>query len=1022
MSRIFIRLGAFMLLYGLIFQSMAQQKPIINGKVLSTTGEPLAGTSISIDNKRTGERKVITAGENGLFQISNMIINEKYDLYFDYIGYRRDSILNYSILNNENNTLLIRLSSALNILEDVVVVGYGTQKKSDVSGAISSLDGAALTKAPVPNLANSLAGKMTGVITAQRSGKPGFDDPTFLIRGQSTFGDNGALVLVDGVERSMSRIDPNEIASVTVLKDAASAAVYGARGANGVVLITTKRGQAGKTSLSYTGSFGIQQPTRVPKMMNALNYATYLNMAKENQGELKRFTDQDIEDIKSGKIPSTNWWDETLNQVAPIQQHNLMLNGGNQNGTKYFISMGILDQDGLYDLSKFKRYNLRLNLDNQVTKDLAISLDIGARHENLSQSATGDGLFSTLLNSKPTERAYVPDAIALRGLGSNGQNVSPIGQASQSGYSKTNNNVFQGTLQAKYDVPFVKGLSAKVRFSYDRFFSDAKTFNTPYTYYNYDRVNDLYSEFLTGGGTSLYEGTANDGLTTIQSFLNYENKFGDHNISGLFLVEQTEYYYKNLQASRVQFESTAIDQLFAGPELNQRNNGSATETAKQGYVGRVNYDYKSKYYIQGNFRYDGSFNFPADKRWGFFPAVSVAWNAHNENFLKENPIISNLKFRASYGQFGNDRVPAFQYISGFRYGSGSVFGGNYQSGLVDIGIPNPDITWETATNTDLGVEFGLFNGLISGELDYFHKKTKDILLPRNASVPETFGATLPYENIGIVENKGFEGVLRFKKKIQDWHFQADVNMTYAKSKVIFMDEPADVEDRIKRTGKPLNQFFGLKAIGLFQTQGEVDKSPDQDGLSNQSIRTGDIKYLDLNGDGVINGNDMHDIGYSDIPNMIFGFNFNVGYKGFDLTANFQGAKNFQQYIRFDPFNLDANALDMFRDSWTENNRNASLPRLYSGIKQNNAQRSSFWLYDASYLKLRNLEFAYTFSMNPTFKTIGIQSLRVFVGGNNLFQWSKLNDFDAEAPNIDPDRNSYYYPQLKSYTFGLNLTF
>lgn len=1021
MYKIFKSIGAFMLLYGLIFPIMAQQKPIINGKVLSISGETLSGTSIVIENMRTGELKSISAGESGLFQISSLSLNEKYNLFFEHVGYQKDSILNYSILNNENNSLLIRMSPKQDILESVVVVGYGTQKKSDISGAISSVSGATLTKAPVPNLANSLAGKLTGVITAQRSGKPGFDDPTFLVRGQSTFGDNGALVLVDGVERSMSRIDPNEIASVTVLKDAASAAVYGARGANGVVLITTKRGIAGKTSLSYTGSFGFQQPTLVPKMMNGLDYATYLNMARENQGEFKIFSEKDLEAIKTGEIPSTDWWKETLKKNAPIQQHNLMLNGG-KDGTKYFISFGILDQDGLYELSNFKRYNLRMNLDNQVTKDLAISLDIGGRHENLSQSAVGDGLFSTILNSKPTEAPYVPYDIRNGGLGSNGQNVSPIGQANNSGYNKTNNNVFQGTLQAKYDAPFLKGLSAKIRFSYDRFFSDAKTFTTPYTYYNYDRINNLYSEFLTGGGTSLYEGTANDGLITTQTFVNYDNTFGDHNISALFLVEQTKYHYQNLQASRVQFESTAIDQLFAGPELNQQNNGSANETAKQGYVGRINYDYKGKYYLQGNVRYDGSFNFPANKRWGLFPAVSVAWNMHREDFLQDNPILSSLKLRASYGQFGNDRIPAFQYISGFRYGSGSMIGGNYQSGLVDIGIPNANITWETATNTDIGVEFGILKGLLSGEVDYFYKKTKNILLPRNASVPESFGADLPYENIGIVENQGFEAVLRFNKRINDWSIQSDINMTYAKSKVIYMDEPENVEDRIKRTGKPLNQFFGLEAIGLFQTQGEIDKSADQDGLNNLSIKTGDIKYRDYNGDGVINGEDIHDVGYSDIPNLIFGFNFVVNYKAFSLSTNLQGAKNFQQYIRFDPFNLDANALSRFKDSWTEDNRGASLPRLYSGIKQNNTLRSSFWLYDATYLKLRNIEFAYTFSDNPVFKNIGIQSLRVFAGGNNLFQWSKLNDFDAETPNIDPDRNSYYYPQLKSYTFGLNVTF
>lgn len=983
----------------------------LRGTVTDAAGAPLPGVSVAI----RGTTRGTTTGADGSFTLR--LPEEPVTLVFSSVGYltQEQAITTQTVLS-------VTMAPADRALDEVVVVGYGTQKKADVTGSVSTIKGDALTKAPTPNLANSLTGKMTGVITTQQSGKPGFDDPTFLVRGKSTFGDNGALVLVDGIERSFSRLDPNEIESVTVLKDAASAAVYGARAANGVVLITTKRGKDGKTKISYTGSTGFQMPTRVPHVMNAYEYATYLNRAKVNLGDVPRFSDADVEKFRTGALPSTDWWGTVLRKRAAIQQHNLTLSGGKSEGTKYFVSLGVLNQNGLYELSDFKRYNLRVNLDNQVTKDFRVSLDIGARHELLSQSAIGDGIFTTLINSKPTERPYTPDSIAVGGLGSNGQGLSPIGLTQQSGYSKTTNDVFQGTLQATYAAPFVKGLSANMRFSYDRFFSAAKTFNTPYTYYVFDRAISKYTAFQSGGGTNLSEGTAQDARSTLQVSLNYDRTFGNHGISALLLTERIHYAYQNLQASRVQYISPAIDQLFAGPDLNQKNGGSATETARLGYVGRVNYNYRERYLLQANFRYDGSFNFPNGRRWGLFPAVSAGWRISEEPFLRSTTWLSNLKIRASYGQFGNDRVAAFQYLSGFRFGSGSVIGGSYQSGVADLGIPNPNITWETATNTDVGLEFGLFNGKVSGELDYFYKRTKDILLPRNASVPSTFGATLPYENIGIVDNKGFEAILRYQNQVRKVRFSVEGNMTYALSQVIFMDEPKDVDARIRKTGQPFDQFFALESAGLFQTQEEINAAPVQDGNGNKSIKTGDIRYIDYNGDKIIDGKDIHKVGKSDIPRLVFGFNLSVSYAGFDLTANFQGATGFQQFLRYDPFNLESNALAMFKDSWTPENPNARFPRLYAGLKQNNRESSSFWLYNATYMRLRNLELAYSFNRFAAIKKAGFGNLRVFASGNNLLTFSKMKDFDPEAPNIEPGSKSYYYPQMKTYNLGVQLEF
>lgn len=987
----------------------AQQQVNVSGKVTSETGAPLAGVSVRLKGANTGT----STNAEGNYTLN--LPNSTGTLSFSFIGYK---IKEEDIAGR--STISVSMVPEDNKLNELVVVGYGTQKKVDVTGSVATLKGETLVKAAQPNLMNSLVGRLTGVISTQQSGKPGFDDPKFVIRGKSTFGDNSSLVLVDGIERSFSRMDPNEIESVTILKDAASAAVYGARAANGVILVTTKRGIEGKPTISYTGTFGFQEPARIPSLMNAYDYAKYLNIAKVNLNQAPRFTDEQVEQFRTGALPSTNWWDVTLKKNAPVVQHNVNISGGNKE-TKYFVDLGVMDQDGLYDLSYFKRYNVRVNLDNQISKSLKVSLDLVGRKEKLSQSALGDALFSTIINSKPTESAYTPDDVAVGGLGSNGQDVSAIGQANQAGYNRTDNNVFQSTLSALYKAPFLEGLSGKISYSYDRFFSTNDVFNTPYSYYRYDRVNNLWTGTKSGGEINLVQAEADSSNETLQASLMYDKTFGNHAFSSLLLFEQADSRGRNLQAYREGFISSSIDQLFAGGDLNKNNNGSASETARRGYVGRVNYSYANKYLVQANFRYDGSFNFPEDKRWGFFPAVSVGWRISEESFLKDNNVISNLKLRASYGQFGNDRVPAYQYLAGFQFAAGGVFGNGYNKGIRDTGIPNLNITWETATNTDIGLEFALLGGKLSGEVDYFYKRTKDILLPRTAAIPQSFGAVLPYENIGIVDNKGFEMTLGYKDQINDFSYGIDGNFTYVKSKVIFQDESINVPAWQKTTGQPFDQYFGYKAMGLFQSQDEINAWADQDGLKNQSLRPGDIKYFDYNGDGKIDGLDINKIGKSDIPELIFGLNLSAGYKGFALSANLQGATGFQQYLRYVPFNLEAGALNMFKDSWTPDNTGAKYPALYAGIKQNNQLSSSYWLYDASYVKLRNLEISYTFGQLKAFEKIGVKGLRIFTSGSNLLTFSKLKDFDPETPNLNPDSGrAYYYPQLRSYYLGVNI--
>lgn len=998
-----------LLMFAFVCVSAFSQTIDVKGNVTSEDGEIMIGVNI----KLKGEKTVAVTNIDGDYAIRAA----KDDvLVFSYLGFATvERTVSSEILN-------VVMESSAEMLAEVVTVGYGVQKKVDMTGSVSTVKGAELMKAPIPNLKNALVGKMTGVISVQQTGAPGLDEPDFFIRGKSTFGDNSTLLLVDGIERSISKIDPNEIESITVLKDAASAAVYGARAANGVIIVTTKRGVTGKPKFSYSGSFGFQNPTVIPEMMNAYEYARYLNLAKVNFGADPVFTESQIQNYRTGKLPSTDWWKETMKKRAGVYQHSLSATGGNET-TKYFASLGYLDQDGLYDLSSFKRYTVRSNIDTKITNDFSVSLDLAGRYEKISESSVGEGMFSTLIVSKPTESPYVPSELEPGGLRSNGLNVSPIGQTDHTGYHKVENSVFQSTLRGVYSFPFLEGLKAMGSVSYDRWFSKDKNFSHPYEFYDYERQIDSYTKRKSGGGINLYEGTAEDERLTTQVSLTYDQTFAEkHNVSALLLFEQSSYKYSNLQASRVNYISTAIDQIYAGPDKDKSNGGSANESTRQGYVGRVNYNYMGKYLFQFNFRYDGSYNFPKGKRWGFFPAVSVGWRVSEESFLKDNNVLHNLKLRMSYGEFGNDRVPPFQYRSGYRFYSGSVIGGDYQSGIQDTGIANPHITWEKARNVDIGVDFSFLKGRISGEFTYFYKQTKDILLPRSAAIPDSFGATLPHENIGEVDNEGIEALLRYNDNFNGFGIMVEGNMTLAKSKVIFMDEAAGKESYQRMTGQPFDQFFGYKALGLFKNQEEIDGWVDQDGRGNTSLKPGDIKYEDYDKNGFIDGKDVQHVGKSQIPELIFGLNLGFSYKGVELTMNFQGATGFDQYLRWDPFNLESNALGIFKDSWSPDNPNAKYPRLYAGTVQNNRERSSFWLYDGTYLKLRNMELAYTFNQYNFLKKIGISNLRVFVSGNNLFTLSKMKDFDPEIPNIDPDRNGYYYPQMRAYNIGLNVEF
>ncbi len=1000
------------------------QKKDISGQVNDSSGQPLPGVSIVIKGTTAG---TITDFD-GNFSLKN--VSSEATLVFSFVGMKTIEIA----VANQSTFNIVMEDDAIG-LEEVVAIGYGVQKKADLTGAISSVSGSTLSKASVPNLSSAITGKVTGVTAVQTSGQPGFDGATISIRGKSTTGNNAPLVIVDGVVRSMSRIDPNDIESLTVLKDAASTAVYGARAANGVLLITTKRGSTGKPSYDYTGTYGLQSQTRKMEMMNAGEYAQYINEAKANFGEDLLFTEEEVAKYKSGELPSYDWMDEVLGENAPIQKHNLSVSGGTED-VKYFLSYGYLDQDGLYSTAKYKQNNLRSNINVKLSDRLDISVDLAGRIEDrLSSPSSSSSLYQGTVMARPYLKPVLDasDGVPAGSVTFNGHSGSPIGQATRSGSVNYKNYIFQSNLNLKYKVPGIDGLVANAFYSFDLSHSSNKTFQFPYVMYTY---NELTGGYIYGQGgvskTSLREGRYKYQQTTSQLSLNYSKKIKDHTVSALALFEQIETFSNSLSAFRDDFISTAIPELFAGGVDLWSNNGGSGETARRGYVGRIDYDYKGKYLFQANMRLDQSFNFPKDGRNGFFPAFSAGWRISEEDFMKSIGIISNLKLRGSWGKTGNDRVGAFQYLANMEFGGGTAIGNSFSKGIQVTGVANPNITWETATTIGIGLDLGIFDNKITVEADYFKKRTEDILRPNSGIVPLTFGASLPDENIGIVDSWGTEFAVDYNEKIGDLYLSVGANISWYDNKAIFVAEPETVLPSIAQTGRALGLRTGYLSDGLFQTQEEINNAPIQfsEAIHN-ALKPGDIKYKDLNGrdengeltgkpDGKINSDDRTIIGTSGDPNTVFGLNIYMEYKGFDLTANFQGATDYSRQYQMIPFERDGNALRVMKDAWRPGNEDARYPRLSSGdLPANSSYTSDFWIEEVSFVKLRNLELGYSFKKNSTLLSkAGIDNVRIFFAGTNLLTISNVDWRDPEGAS----GGFPFYPQVKTVSLGLNVKF
>ena len=1008
------------------------QKRDISGTVKDSKGIPLPGVTVVVKGTTLG----IITDADGKYVLT--LPADAKTLIFKFIGLKAQEIE-----IDGKRIFNVVLEEEIIDVEEVVIVGYGRQKKETVVGAIATIKATELLQSPQANISNALVGRLPGLFAVQNSGEPGKDQSTLRIRGIGTFaGDQNPLIMVDGIETpNYNNIDPNEIESLTILKDASATAVYGVRGANGVLLITTKRGQTGKPKISLTTSAAITILPFLRPQMNSYEYTSNYNKGQAydsfvNGNYNPKYTDTDIALYQSHEDPifhpDVDWVDYMLKDYSSQTQSNLNISGGTEK-VKYFVSLGYYTETGMFNTDiidagydpqiRYKRYNMRANFDFQITKRLSAAMDIATQIDDRRYLGNwSTALFFNMLSSQtPISSPGVIDnkVITLNTVMGTGTFAPPL--ALLKGFRRDFGNNLSGSVRFNYNLDQItNGLSARALISY-------KNFNSQNQYYNFMAEGLYKAEALkaTDGSTIIQqsgefaawqfsESADKNRRTDLEVGLEYTRKFGDHNVGGLLMYNQQKIFNPGL--------------AFLVPR------------GHQGIVGRVTYSYKNRYLTEFNLGYNGTENFAPGKRFGFFPAYSAGWVASQEPFFPANNYVTFIKIRGSYGEVGNDEIGGTRFLyrptsytytnNGYYFGQ---YGSNYQGYRVsnEGSLGNPDLTWERAKKMNIGAEINLFNNKISITADYFIEK-RDNILANKGTIPQIIGMTLPAYNLGKMKNGGFDGDISFNNKLGSFVYYIKANYTYAHNVIEFQDEVLQPYPYQYRTGQRYGQRFGLVAEGLFNTWEEVNVAnrPVYSWSSNK-IQPGDIRYKDVNGDGRIDVNDQVPIGYSNFPEKIFGISLGGSFKGFDISILFQGAANVSMYpsrnsiqgfVTGGGANKD---LDLY--SWTYERYTQGLlikyPRLNGSggsASDHLYQGSTFWYEDASYLRLKNMEIGYTLSKG-LIKRIGLGSVRIFVNGNNLITWCKLfPGEDPEYPNVSA--NEEPYPVESIYNLGLRINF
>lgn len=1026
----------------------AQNAKNISGVVKDENGEPIIGATVRVaGSKTTGT----VTGVDGDFKLS---VPASGTLEISYVGY-----LTKKVKINSSSTYKIDMQEDSQSLNDVVVVGYGTQKKATITGSVAAVTGEEIATTKSNNIQNMLTGKLPGVRNIQKTSEPGQFTNQFDIRGLGS-----PLIVVDGVPRGdMPRMDPNDIESISVLKDA-SAAIYGVRAANGVVLITTKKGENGKAKIEYTGYYGIQTPAEKIKILGARDRAILYNETtmRSLSNPVLTYNDDYFEKLASGEMYDTDWYSAMLKDTAPQQQHNISMSGGTDR-VNYYLNFGYNDQGSFFrtNSANYHRYNLRSNIEAKITKDLkaSVKLNMITDETNRQYMSTWE-VFKMLYRSLPTDPIYANNTAPYYYHPDTEFNVAGVIDTDLSGFVKYKKNIFQSNMDFEYTVPFVKGLKVRGMFSYDKTYNDNTDYRKEYNEYRYNAVTESYDVASTRNSKTQLKRTYSTSYSTLwNAQVSYDNTFAEkHHVGAMVLYEES--YSQGYDFSASRYFEIPIPYLFAGNTENQEGTGSGlSENASKAFVGRFNYDYEGKYIGEFSFRYDGSSKFPKGKQWGFFPSALLAYRISEESFIKDNAALSfinNLKLRGSWGRLGDDSASAFQFIEGYDYPQsngnrinlpkGTVFGDTFVNALGFRNAPNMDLTWYTATMINLGIDADFWNGLFGFSVDFFKRDRDGLLSTPSVLVPGTFGAGISQANMNADQTKGFEIALRHHNRINQFQYNVNASIQMTRS----MMTKAQMPDRSNSYDYWRNNYvnryndiwFGKGANGTFKSYEEIANSI----YAGAATLPGDPIYEDWNGDGVIDDMDKHPIATTtsssaglpgtdlnsvrNYPLMNFSLSLGGKWKCIDFDMLFQGSA--MSYVGFGgmlltPLQWDGNAVDYLFDRWHPVDPKADpydpsnqwVSGWYPYGKTRAEETSAFNIQNGAYLRLKSLEVGFTVPKNIVCNILGVQNIRLFVNAYNLFTITGVRGVDPEKSS---ETYGLLYPLNRTFNFGGTITF
>lgn len=1013
-------------------KSNAQQQKTLTGKVVDETGTSLPGVTVIVQGTSIG----VVTDIDGNYNLA--VPNDAKTLVFSFVGMKTQTVT----IGNQT-TFNITLEAETIGLDEVIAVGYATQKKANIVGSVTSVNGEKITSIPSADVTNALSGRMPGSVIIQDSGEPGQNDATILVRGRTTLGNRNdnpgltaPLVVVDGIPgRSLSDIDPVDIESISVLKDA-SAAIYGATAANGVILVTTKRGLTGKPRMSYQFYQGFMTPTILPKTTNAGDYATMLSEYQDYENRNRTYSDEDIALFYSGRDPwvhpNSDWMGDLIAKWNTTSKHNFSIDGGSANGMNYFVSLGYKNEEAIYkqESTNYKQYNLRAKLELPITDWLKTAVDYaGFLNNKLYPTKSAGDIYGQATRLLPSRWSFWPN-------GKPGPDIeygdNPVVTSTfEGGTDDQTTYINQLTFSATITPPMIKGLTINGYYTYDVNNFYRKRFRKPWTLYteNWDSAvrdsegyvidMDLTPSLRGFSSPELAEDYRRDIRKLGNINFNYAREFGDHSINLFGAYEEIDQSWNSFYAFRKYYISDVVQTLDAGANLDKDNSGTMYIYGRKSLIGRVNYSYAGKYLVEGLFRRDGSLKFPQDSRWGNFPALLLGWRVSEENFWKENlSVINYFKLRASYGKMGMDPGNPFQFMNKYTLGTGLTMGtGKVVETVVrQSGVANPNITWEKQTTYNIGFESQILNNLFTLNGDFFYSKRSDILAPRDASVPQFTGLALPDENIAEVDNRGFEIEAGYHKSINnDFRIDVNGNIAYNHNEVVFMDEPKRAVDWQQRTGHPYGAWLMYDAIGVFADEAALSY-PHWDGA-----KPGDVIFRDVNGDKAITSDDRILIDGTDAPEVTYGLSVDLTYKNWNLTLLAQGQGEYYRMNIADGRRGEAGNYFQwsFDNRWTPDNRNTDVARaynrddLYWAFDRN---MSTYHLDNMAYCRLKNAVLTYTIPTN-IFGNLGVSRAQVFFSGNNLLL------LYAAQKNFDPEIGApMTYPAIKTLAIGARVTF